>query len=326
MRVRNADLKEDSGNRHHAQVLKYRSSSEIPWEKLSKKHGYSLRIIVQRSQEQLPLDVLYVPRDSSRLIVGFHGSINQNKMQLPVFQFQRSLRSSRDESLLLISDTTLLQEKKLRIGWTFGAADQDLSTEYTTLVGELQEQTGISETTFLGHSAGGFSAVRVGLPLDNSTCIVVNGQFDIAIHRHWEIPKIKASASSENDRNNKEFIQSFPERFDLRHSLPKRGSNSRICWFAQYDDHLSFRDFPHFPEYADEIGIPHHGGISLQGDLGVVTHYSHKPGNSHGVPGTVIPFIEASLKEPISMDLGIDFNLFPAGTFDFANSVSQTIP
>lgn len=320
---RNSDPSITTDDRYDALIHRFTSIAEVPWMDFSKMVGQKLRIIVQSSPDALPLDVLYVPRESPNLLVGFHGYLNQSNMELPVFQFLRSFNSTRSESFLLISDSTLLQDTTIGIGWTFGSIEQDLSLEYSNLINQLQRQAGYNTTILAGHSAGGFSAVRIGLPVDNSVSVVMNGQFDIGIHRKWEVSKIRRSIAPQI-KSDDDFISDFPERFDLRHTFPSRGRNSRVCWFAQFDDPLSIQEYRHFPSYTEYLGIPPEGGISSQGDLGIITHYSHKPGNPHGVPGTVVPFIEAAMGEPISMDIGIEFDLFPKGTFNTEQSVAQS--
>ena len=322
---RGSDPSVATDDRYNSTIYRFRDIHEIPWQDFSTRYGESLRIIVQASPKSLPLDVLYVPKKSSNILVGFHGYLNQSKMELPVFQFLRSFSSTRSESFLLISDSTLLHESKIGIGWTFGSLNQDISIEYSSLVANLQSQAAYQKSIFVGHSAGGFSAVRIGLQVENSTSIVMNGQFDIGIHRKWEVSKLRKSIAPEITSDD-EFIRQHANKYDLRYAFQTRRENTKVCWFAQFDDHLSFQEYAHFPAFARHTGIPLQGGISAQGDLGVVTHYAHKPGNSHGVPGTVVPFIEAALNEPISMDLGIDFSLYPVEIFDRDSSVRQTIP
>ena len=86
------------------------------------------RYIVEDPRHSLPLDVLFIPRPGSkskRLLVGLHGAEGRATANLPKFQFVKSF-TKRDESLLFIADSTLLQGEKINIGWYAGNSDTPL--------------------------------------------------------------------------------------------------------------------------------------------------------------------------------------------------------
>ena len=62
---------------------------------------------------------------------------------------------------------------------------------------------------------------------------------------------------------------------------------------------------PSFPKLAEHIGIdPELGGRTPNGDALVLCNWKTE-GSMHALPGSIIPFISATLGEPCSQDIGI---------------------
>lgn len=161
---RNSDVEKnvpDIDSMYGAEIQRKQSLSQIDWKTLSENIGRRFRIIVENDRFDLPLDVLYIPRKSNRLLVGLHGAEPGNE-NLPKFQFVRSFESERDESLLFISDSThLLELGKMPICWYVGTENFDLCAAYANLIEDLASKTDINHTLLVGHSAGGAGALKI---------------------------------------------------------------------------------------------------------------------------------------------------------------------
>lgn len=286
-----------------APIYRYKSVTEVPWAQFAAKKGERVRIIIQEPGRPLPLDVLYIPRDSRRLLVGFHGAEQQAKTELPKFQFVRSL-SSRQESLLFVSDSTLLLDKKLMISWMSGCPGFDVATEYARLINTMNSETGIEETVLVGHSAGGTAAVRVGTHIRHSRAISVNGQFAAEYYEKWTIPALHRYAFS-SEPSPEAMLSLYRDRLHLGTALDNRVDSSTFTWFAHKDDGASFGAMPSFPKLAEHLKIDQDcGGHTSGGDSLVVCDWQSEA-SKHAIPGSILPFVSAVMGEPYSQDIGI---------------------
>lgn len=73
---------------YQAPIERFERLDQIDWKKFAP--NSRTRIIVQPSPDILPLDLLFIPRENRRLLVGFHGAENRRTLQMPKFQFVSS--------------------------------------------------------------------------------------------------------------------------------------------------------------------------------------------------------------------------------------------
>lgn len=287
----------------NARVYRYSTMDEIPWTTFAQQPNLPVRIIVQSRENVLPLDVVYIPRDHNRLLVGIHGAEFGNK-NLPKFQFVRSFTNERPESLLFLSDSTLLHHLgEIGIAWFAGDRGINITVAYVNLIRSLIRATGIQETVLAGHSAGGMVAIKMGASIPNSRAIAVNAQAAASLYHQWSIqPLVDHVFKAEADLAS--MYRNYPERFDLRHTLQKRYKDTSFSWFSHVDDTSSFDECPNFEAMRDFYNLDEYGGRTPNGDVIVAGKWATPP-LPHALPGTIIPFIAATLDEPTTFDLAL---------------------
>lgn len=294
-------------------IFRCREVNDVPWAALARVINSGTRIIVQHDPESLPLDVLYFPRNHRRLIVGFHGLENRRTSDLPKFQFVTSFFRSREESLLFLSDTTMLLDDNVSIAWMCGDAETDLAAEYTKLIRALNRATQIEETVLVGHSAGGTAAIRVGAGLPNSRAIAVNSQLSAEYFESWTLDNLRRAVSADSETTDK-FLEEFRSRLDLRNCLDNRAPKSSFSWFTHKDDPASVSDHPNYPEIIKFFNLGAQGGITSRGDAILLCDWDAGTASSHALPGSVLPFVRAVLGEATQFDLSIISAVSPEWT------------
>lgn len=256
----------------------------------------SARYIVDVPGHSLPIDILFVPRKGAkRLLVGFHGAESRKDTTLPKFQFVRSFMS-RDDSLMFISDSTLLQHEGLKITWHVGCPDTPLPALLSQVVMRAGLRAKVAETVLIGHSAGGYSAILVGSQVRNSRAISINGQTIIANHHPWAITALHQHVFTDCPTE-KDMLDRYAVRFDLRQALNKRVRSSSFTLFGNEGDITSFGRFRHFLNLADHFCVGHDGGRTSHGDAFVVGKWGKEDGNPHPLPGSILPFLQLVLGE-----------------------------
>lgn len=256
------------------------------------------RYIVLDPQYTLPVDVLFYPRDEGRLLVGFHGAENRAAADFPKFQFVTSFLS-RSESLLFVSDSTLLQGAKINIGWLAGNKDTPLASIISEVVRKAGESIGVKETILAGHSAGGYSAILVGSQVPNSHAISVSGQSVVARYEPWTVRNLHLEAFPECS-SQEEMESRYSGRLDLRVALRHRLPTSSFSYFGNLRDASTFGALPHFPLLAGSFGMGVGGGTTTQGDSFIATTWGSADTSGHALPGSILPFVEAALGEASS--------------------------
>lgn len=266
------------------------------------------RYIVVDPSYSLPLDFLLIPGNGERLLVGFHGAEDRANTSLPKFQFVSSLQS-RGESVLVLSDPTLLHSERMTIGWFSGNSRTPLADLLAVIVRAANSALGTTETVLVGHSAGGFAAILVGMQVENSRAISVNGQ-TVALHYYpWIVEHLQEDAYPEC-LSPEGMVERYPNRFDLRAAAMTRVPTSSFTYFAHRDDPISFEKFPHFQLLADHFEIPLNGGRTANGDAFVPCAWELLNPSPHALPGTIMPFVHLVLGEKPSRD--IQFDIDPA--------------
>ncbi|KHS52737.1 alpha/beta hydrolase [Brevibacterium linens] len=240
----------------------------------------------------LPLDVLFYPRQSKRLLVGFHGA-EPPSSSLPKFQFVSSFRM-RPEASLFLSDPTILQGESMTLGWIAGNSTTPVADLMSDIVKLAAAEVGATEVVLVGHSAGGFAAVQVGSRIPGSKAIVVNGQSVVGAHRPYTVENLRKFAFPEYASVD-EMLNAYSHRLDLRLALDKRSDGASFTWFSHVDDRLSFTDHPHVPMLLDHFRLPSDGGITSFGDAVVPCRWTTSNPSVHALPGSVIPFLNLVL-------------------------------
>lgn len=288
---------------YDAAIYRFRELSEVPWSTFVQQPDQAVRIIVQPNPETLPLDMLYIPRESSRLVVGFHGAEDPRNTDFPKFQFVRSFRATRKESLLFLFDTTLLHTGAPSIAWMVGNSEIDLASSYQSAILELIGETAIDETILVGHSAGGTSAIKIGSGIPNSRAVAVNPQFSARIHRPW-ILDLLAKNVFNSDSNPSALLEQYADRFDLSYAIENQLPTASFTWFTHREDTISsMEDFPHFPAITEFLGLSTRGGEDNHGNVVALCEWETTNKNKHALPGGVLPFLQAVLGEDSSLDL-----------------------
>lgn len=259
------------------------------------------RYIVLDPRYSLPLDLLFIPRDPERLLVGFHGAESRAVANFPKFQFVKSF-STRSESLLFVSDSTLLQGDKINIGWLAGNRDTPLAHLVSRAVRSAGEALGVKQTVLIGHSAGGFSAVLVGSQVPNSRAISVNGQSVVDRYEPWTVRNLHRDAFPDCDTI-QSMMARYAHRLDLREALKHRLPSSSFTYFGNRRDQATFGRLPHFPLLAESFGLTEEGGVTDHGDSFVIGHWGSEEDTGHALPGTMLPFIELVLGEEPSLEI-----------------------
>lgn len=259
------------------------------------------RYIILDPRHTLPVDLLFIPRDSKRLLVGFHGAENRAACDFPKFQFAQSFQR-RSDSLLFVFDSTLLQGDKINIGWLAGNKDTPLAELVSDAVRRAGEALNVEQTVLAGHSAGGYSAILVGSKVPNSRAISVNGQSVVERYSQWTVNNLLRFAFPECGTQ-EEMSEQYKARLDLRVALRDRLPSSSFTYFGNRLDPATFSKFPHFPLLAEAFGLDESGGHTDHGDAFVVSEWGSAGDPGHALPGTIMPFIQLALGETPSMNL-----------------------
>ncbi|ASN39642.1 hypothetical protein CGQ24_11855 [Arthrobacter sp. 7749] len=271
-------------------ILRFSSIEEVVFDLSS-----PARYIVLDPRYTLPVDFMLMPRQNKRLMVGFHGAEMRKIADLPKFQFGNSV-GRRDESFLALTDSTLLQGEKLSIGWFVGNKETPLASLLSEVVNHAAAALGVEETVLVGHSAGGFAAIRVGMHVPNSRAVVVNAQTVAHLYHQWVVDEILETVFPECS-SMQDMVAAYPDRFDLRVAAESRIESSSFTFYAHRDDRLTFQLFPHFPLLAEHFGLTDSGGRTDHGDAFVPCFWESKDPSPHALPGTVMPFLQRVLGE-----------------------------
>lgn len=300
---RGSELSYNADEIYKAKIYRYTNINDIEWEFFLAHTNVPVRIILWEEGELLPVDFLFIPRQSYELLVGFHGAEGRAQADLPKFQFVRSFMNERSESLVFFSDSTLLLDDELSLGWMVGNKYSHFLLRVTSTLQTLIKNCCYIKTRLVGHSGGGFAAMAVGSQISNSQAISVNGQVAIGIHQPWTVKSLQKRLFPE-ESSHEAMIDKYPERMDLTKILENRVSNSNFVYFAHKKDPKSYTVLRHFQLLADYVEVSHDGGVARSGDEMVLCNWKVLGNSPHALPGTVIPFIQYASGEECKIDLG----------------------
>ena len=126
----------------------------------------------------LPIKVGHVPTadtSATKLIVQFHGAIDQTQRAVPFFQELLPTRlESQDTLSLSIADESLERSTEIKSGWYQGSARFDLCGAITELVSRVSAQLRSQRLVFVGSSVGAHAALVQSYRFENSCCVANN--------------------------------------------------------------------------------------------------------------------------------------------------------
>ena len=151
---------------------------------------------------------------SDELFVSLHGAAPRGSFRYPMFRRVESMRY-RVESLLCFADPTLTcsEAEDFTIGWYVGGSKWDPLDDIESAVRAAQEHTGARYVAFLGGSAGGHAALRIGTRFPGSLALVTDPQTDVG--RYYVPHRDRMLRYCWN--GSEDALARHPERFDMNH-------------------------------------------------------------------------------------------------------------
>ena len=302
---RGSNIENNYDELYQAKIYRYEKLSDIPWLTFQNDIDIPVRIIVWPKEEILPVDLLFIPRNSRQLLIGFHGAEARNQADLPKFQFVRSFTDERTESLLFFSDSTLLLDEKITLGWMSGNSHSHFLPRIVSTIKSVSSKLGYTNTTLVGHSAGGFAAIAVGSYISNSVAVSINGQVVVGAYEIWAVKALQEAVYPE-EYTYTSMLSRYYNRMDLRFFLNNRVSTSSFNFYAHKDDPNMMTTCPNFPILTKFFELELDGGVTSNMDSIILCDWERKNNVSpHALPGSVIPFIQLSLGEQPKFDVKI---------------------
>jgi len=111
------------------------------------------------------------------LVISFHGATDRQKVALP--RFQRAFDAGPRAAYLSISDPTLLDSDKLRLGWYSGSENFPLRAILLELLLNTIAVLRPRRTLFFGSSGGGYAALLYAKSVEGAVSLTINPQTDI---------------------------------------------------------------------------------------------------------------------------------------------------
>jgi len=130
------------------------------------------------SGSSVPVKILHRPQDPLQplpLVICFHGSVNREKMAIPVFEGRFLLgRLAGLANVVSISDPSLARADDLRACWYAGDESHDVPKSIRKAVSGLIDGLNPKRVIFVGGSTGGHAALLQSLYVPGSIAIVEN--------------------------------------------------------------------------------------------------------------------------------------------------------
>ncbi|WP_225205320.1 hypothetical protein [Novosphingobium huizhouense] len=118
---------------------------------------------------------------ATRLVVNFHGALDREKRDLPVFV--NGVPGIADAHQISVADPTMsLLDKPFRISWYAGHEGFDAQGVIGTILNAAARALKAQRTVYFGNSGGGFAALYFSWLHRGSIAVVGNPQTDIAAH------------------------------------------------------------------------------------------------------------------------------------------------
>jgi hypothetical protein len=210
------------------------------------------------SAQELPLDLLVVPRpDSKTLIVSLQGALGRDQTP-PRFERYTSFQS-RSENLVFVADTTLSPERDIFLAWYFGTAEDDLQTRTAAAIQEVARQLGATNIILTGSSGGGFASLVIGQKIQDSFALAFDPQVRPAL---WGVRSFPQNIYGK-DLRWMDFEAAFPRRLSVVEVLKASHRFERFLVVQNSGDAHHVQD--HLPGLLDFLGFGPHGGSTPDG-------------------------------------------------------------
>ncbi|MBQ9259284.1 MAG: hypothetical protein IJ187_05480 [Neisseriaceae bacterium] len=276
---RGVDEKIDFDEMYNVKILRFHSLNDLKIDV-----NEAARYIIKDNRFTLPIDFLYYPSKNENLYIGLHGR-EARRESLPVFQFVRSFNFTY-KNTLFFADTTILLHEKLTLGWYLGDQNTPLPQIIADIITQVMKESGAILPIIVGHSGGGYAAVRIGANIDNSIAISVNGQSIPSLYEPTQFDILHQYGFPTYDTNK------FLQYTDLTMICRDHNKKGRFFWFGSVDDDL-FGETGQFTLLAKSLLLDDKvSSITPMGDELIVYDVFPKPPNAHALPGTVLPFIK----------------------------------
>lgn len=218
--------------------------------------------IVPDHNDRLPLEALYEPSASSTLIVSMHGAVQRSKVDLPRFEWQRTLQRL-EAGKLFLADSTLLLGSSLELGWYLGTHEQDLTGELAELVQVVAKIGGYENVVCVGGSGGGFAALAVSRRIPNSLAVAFSPQTSIA--GYYSLHRKRIAAAVFPTYSSFQYIEEdHAARVNLRLLYSASEETNYVYYVQNRGD--PFHYAAHYAPFALSLGVhPETGGIARNG-------------------------------------------------------------
>lgn len=182
------------------------------------------------------LDAMLVNKESDVLLVALHGATNRKKMQLPRFEYFRTLRGT-PYSSMYFSDPALELSPRLELAWFTGWLELDLYPLISEWARRAAAAIGATHIIFLGSSGGGFAALQASTYLPRSLALPFSPQTSIdnylvqgvrlgaqRAYMRDVMPQLIPEDGLESLQPNQHYFEVLGERAStlLRYSRPQR--------------------------------------------------------------------------------------------------------
>ena len=213
-------------------------------------------IIGQKKPGSLPLRFLYAPKDSSTLVVSFHGSLQRSKYQLPRFEWRKTLRLL-DAAALMIADTTLDLDDSMPLSWFVGTEQCNLTADIADFITLMAAQGGYSNILLAGSSGGGFAAMAVSSRLPGTAAVCFSPQTRIGDYIPW-VHKKFVSTAFPSFESIEGVEKSHPHRVNLRYLYGEGQISNYVRYVQNSRDHDHVEQ--HYKPFASSLGIEYTNG------------------------------------------------------------------
>lgn len=124
----------------------------------------------------LPIHLHWTDRGADVTFVAFTGSVTSQVVNVPAFSGYGTTRHL-DANVLLISDPSIIIDRRLHLAWNAGSLHQpQLQDDFTSIIRTF---AGNTRLVLFGPSGGGFAALEQATRFPGSTVIASNPQTDV---------------------------------------------------------------------------------------------------------------------------------------------------
>lgn len=236
------------------------------------------------------ISCLLGPRKGDSLFVVLGGAVPvRESVTLPRFS-RFSWAQDFPGTILCIADPTLTLDPDIRLGWYFGLAARDATSDIAMVVSAVARAIGVPSDRIVtyGSSGGGFAALQLAARLgDGATAIAINAQTDIMGYSVRDVNRFLTVCVG--GLSGSEAIRTYGTRLSALKAWQTATARSARCLLVQnLRDHRHHEE--HFLPFLRHFGIQPEGE-STDGRMGALT-YSYP--NGHGAePRSMLPSLLA---------------------------------